>query len=158
MDSVRSYLLSVTTAAIICGIIMGIFGKKGTIGVVVKLLCGMFLAVTVISPVLELNLNELDLYLSDLQTVSDSAVQTGVHSARESLCLGIKEQTEAYILDKALGWNTDLEVEIVLSDEALPIPIEVRLYGDVSPYTRNFLTRMIESDLGIPREAQIWIG
>ena len=54
MDSIRQYLLSITAAAVICAIINALSGKKGTTSAVVKLLSGLFLTLSVISPLLNL--------------------------------------------------------------------------------------------------------
>ena len=43
MESIRDYLLSVTAAALICGIISSLTGKSSNIPKVLKLLCGLFL-------------------------------------------------------------------------------------------------------------------
>lgn len=46
MESIRQYLLSITAAAVICSLITGIMGKKGTYAAIVRMLCGLFMAIT----------------------------------------------------------------------------------------------------------------
>jgi hypothetical protein len=47
---------------------------------------------------------------------------------------------------------------VTLSDELPPVPVEVRLSGDISPYIKTRLQSILEDDLGISKENQIWTG
>jgi hypothetical protein len=69
----------------------------------------------------------------------------------------IIQQTQAYILDKARSLDAELTVEVFLGDGTIPVPIGVRLEGNISPYARKLLSQMLQDDLGIPAEEQIWI-
>ena len=68
----------------------------------------------------------------------------------------IKSRVQAYILDKADSFGTSLEVEVILDQDHIPVSVE--LQGNISPYARAQLTEIIEEDLGIPKEHQLWIG
>lgn len=158
MEGLKAYLVSVTAASIICGIVNSLAGKKGTVSSVLKLLTGLFLALTVIRPVIRLSISEFDLYLDSITAKADAAVADGEIIAFQELAAIIKTETEAYILDKAASLGVDLEVEVILSDTAPPLPTEVLLTGAVSPYAKVQLSEMIAAELGIPREAQRWSG
>ena len=68
----------------------------------------------------------------------------------------IKDRTEAYILDKAASMGLSLRVEVILSEEEIPKPITVKLWGTVPPYTKTRLRNWMEDTLGIGEEDQLW--
>ena len=158
MGEIRGYLISVTAAAILCAVASTLLGKKGTIGTIGKLLCGIFLAITVVSPLTRVQLRSGYELWDDLSADAAAAVASGEAAAYDELRAGIKARTEAYILDKAAFYAAELSVEVTLSDEDPPIPCAVRLTGSVSPYAKQRLQQDISEELGIPKEAQIWIG
>jgi len=69
----------------------------------------------------------------------------------------IIDSTRAYILEKAETFGAELTVEVMLDDSSIPVPSGVRIRGNISPYNREKLGSIIQRDLGIPTEAQIWI-
>ena len=70
----------------------------------------------------------------------------------------IKTETEAYILDKAAQFDLQLDVQVALTDDVMPVPESVQLTGSVSPYVKSRLQILISNDLGIPKEQQLWTG
>ncbi len=158
MDHIRSYLLSVIVAALICSILSALPGKNGTLNAVRKTLCGIFMSVTLISPLTALRMPDLDQYLDAFRWDAAEAVQTGESMSRQTAAQIIKQQTAAYILDKAKQMGATLEVTVTLSDGQPQIPCSVSISGMVSPYLRQRLTDMIEQDLQIKREDQHWIS
>lgn len=158
MEAVKTYLLSVTAAAVICGIVKALLGDKGTLGAVGKLLTGIFLAMTVIRPLVSLELEDLSDFWEDISLDASAAVTEGENASAQALRERIKTETESYILDKAASFAVQLTVEVTLSDEDIPVPSAVRLTGNVSPYAKLQLQQTISEDLGIPEEAQTWIG
>lgn len=158
MEDLKAYLISVTAASIICSVVNVLAGKKGTVSTILKLLTGLFLALTVIRPVVSISLSEAGNYLGALSVDANAAVSTGKNMALEELGVIIKAETDAYILDKAASLGVDLEVDVILSDTAPPLPAEVILTGAVSPYAKARLSSLIEENVGIPKEAQQWSG
>lgn len=158
MESIEKYLLSVTAAAVICAVVTTLLGKKGTVATVGKLICSIFLALTVISPWASVQLGDLDSYFGSLSFDASSAVQSGQSAARDALRAGIKERTEAYILDKATALSAALTVEVTLSEEDPPVPCAAKLTGAVSPYAKFQIQSYLSDELGIPKEAQTWIS
>lgn len=153
----KQYLLSVVAAAIICGIVTKLLGKKGTQGAVGRLVAGLFLAFTVIAPLRSVHIGDLSSVTKVYSSEAGMAVEEGKKQTAQALQAGIKEGCEAYILDKAQSLNVELEVVVTLSDEDIPTPISIQLSGNVSPYAKIKLIDIITKDLGIPKEAQKWI-
>lgn len=157
METVRTYLLGVIAAAIVCGIVTRILGDKGTQGAMAKLIAGLFLAFTVIRPVADLSIGSVADLTDQYSAAGADAAAEGERMTREALALSIKSQTEAYILDKAEALNVTLTVEVTLSEEDIPTPASVCLTGKVSPYAKQRLQTVIADDIGIDKEHQTWI-
>lgn len=157
MELMRQYVISVTTAAIVCGMLTAML-KKGPMQSLVKLLCGFFLAFTFLNPIGRLRIDPIpdDLGM-DYSTASETAKE-GERLARNSLEQIIKQRFEAYILDKASDLNLSVEVEVILSDGELPVPQGVQIRGLVPEPAKGRLEAYLEDDLGIAKENQTWIG
>lgn len=156
MEAVRQYLLSVTAAAIVCSIINRVIGKTGTYAAIVKLITGLFLVFTVISPFAKLQITDLPAYMDSLTVDADLVVMDGQQTARDAVREIIKAEAEAYILDKAATLDLTVEAEVIVSDTDIPQPCAVTLRGSASPYAKQRLQQLIANDLGIPEEKQTW--
>lgn len=156
IESIKAYLLGIFCASIFCAIITKLVGNKGTMGVVVKLIAGIFLAVTVIRPLAAIDFSGALDWTLDYSRLGAEAAAEGESQMRNALSEGIKTRTEAYILNKAKSLNVDVRVEVTLSEDKIPVPYEVRLTGKVSPYAKSRLQAIIAQDLGIDKERQIW--
>lgn len=155
MTDIRSYILSVTAAAILCAMITALAGKGGSQASLLKLMTGVVLAAVVIRPVAEVTTVNLNRYLDTLNADAMAAVEAGTMLAKEKTTARIKEQLESYILDKAAALKLDISVEVTL-DERTRLPAAVEIYGTASPSARESLNAMLCSDLGIPVEGLIW--
>lgn len=153
MEALRQYIVSVVAGACICGIALGLLPDSRA-RTLLKLLCGMILAVTVIRPVSGLKLEEF-LRLDDLlaDTASQTAAIGEAYSEKRYRQL-IKEETAAYILDKATAIGVKITAEVGLDETG--IPALVRLSGEISPYNRELLADFISRNLGISKENQVW--
>lgn len=158
MEGIRQYVISVAAAAILCGILKSILPGKDTMAGVLRLITGIFLAFTVIKPLAQVELGDLPVLSSDYLSDAQAASSDGEKIAADAMADIIKHQAEAYILDKAQSLNLSLTVTVTVSDDPLPTPVGVRLSGAVSPYAKSCLERVIEEDLGIAKENQIWTG
>ncbi len=158
MEGLRQYVISITCAALICGIVLSLLSKSSCLAGA-KMLCGLFLALTVLKPIINA---DLDLLLSDLRlqdvTQGQSLASTGEEIAQDTLLQIITDETEAYILDKANELGAEIQVKVFLKNESPPVPDSAIIRGPVSPYVKQTLMDMLESDLGIAKEKQRWVG
>lgn len=156
MENIRSYILSVITAAIIVSAVKSILGDKGSMGALVRLIGGLFLTFTLLSPVVRLDFSgiadSLEEYLIQGQALAVSGEVMGQAEYRKL----VKQQTEAYIQDKANKLGLSLQVEVTLGEDD-PVPEEVTLRGAVSPGMKGKLQQVLLEELGIPKERQLWI-
>lgn len=155
MTAVRQYIISVTAAAILCGILTAIVGGK-QIKPIWKLIVGIFLTLTAIRPLADIDLGAVPTLAEGYTLQAEEAVMTGKELMDSQKQTIIKSRLESYILDKAEGLGVTLTVDILLDEHGLPV--SVQLNGDVSPGAKTRLQSIIAVDLGIPKEAQIWCG
>ena len=153
---ITSYILRIIAAAILCGILRVFLNEKNTVGKIGRLLCGLFMMITLLSPITQLSFKDITWYFEGLTEQAEEYANNGKLSAENSICGIIKEQTAAYILDKADGMGLEIAVEVELNEDHNPIPCGVTISGDASPYAKEIIRSYIEANLGIPKERQIW--
>lgn len=155
MNPVSRYILSVTAAAMIAAVLQSLAGK-GSTGQLVKLLVGVFMAMTVMALLVELEIPDLQGWYSDFSAEGTAAAAMGEKMAEDTSGAIIKERLEAYILDKAAMYQADVTADVTLDETG--VPVSVSLTGQLSPYAKGRLTQMIASDLGVGEEALQWIS
>lgn len=155
MEGLRQYVISVTAAALLCAALTGMT-RKSPAGELIRMLCGLVLTFTVLYPISRVKLAEMT--IAPPAWEGESMAAQGEKIARETLRDIIKSDTEAYILDKAAALDLSVRVKVSLSEDTVPVPVGVILSGAVSPYARSQLTNVIEKELGIPKENQLWTG
>ena len=119
---------------------------------------GLFLCIIAVSPMADLDLSYLTDFVETFEESAQTAVAVGTSMADDALRQIIKTETEAYILDKAAQFDLQLDVQVALTDDVMPVPESVQLTGLVSPYVKSRLLILISNDLGIPKEQQLWTG
>lgn len=156
MDGLRDYIISIVSAAVLCSIAQGLIGKKSTYATIIRMVSGIFLAVTVISPWAKLQIADFTEYLKDLELEANTAAAVGKDALKDGLGSIIKEKCEAYILDKATSMGLDLSVEVTIDGSATPVPSAVTITGNISPYQKQKLKQIIAEEIGILEENQKW--
>lgn len=144
------YLMRLICAAILCAVIRTIAGEGQGLR---RLICGIFLAMTVLSVPLDAVLPELN--LDSIAREAENAVRDGTEqadSARETIII---EAFEAYIWNKAAGVDPDLSVRVELAADHTPE--RVILTGTAAPGEQERLTQELVRELGIGEENVIWI-
>lgn len=148
-------MLSVICAALLVGTALCLV-PEGMARAVVRLLCGVFLAFVIVSSLTRTDLEQiLALSFSDLAAGTELAAE-GENMARRSRASIIKQSCEAYIMDKAAAFQGELKVEITVSGDTAPVPVAAELSGNVSPYAKGQIERILQTELGIPKENLRW--
>ena len=153
MDGLVQYLISITAAAIICGIAKETADEKSASGTMIRLIAGLIMAFTVFSPVIDMELGDLPELPTELFEEAETVSARGQLMAAEELDSIITDKLEAYILDKAASIGADVQVELRLEDCR---PAGIAVYGSVSPGQRQRLQKIFEAELGIAKEKQQW--
>lgn len=149
MSALSGYLMRLICAAIVCALIGSVAGRSQSLR---RLIAGIFLTLTALSPVEDLELPDLD--LNRLQADAQAAVRDGTEQADEMRADIISEACQAYIWNKASELGLELEIRLELDGEGLPRSVE--LTGQASPLERRQLTQTIVRDLGLGREDVTW--
>lgn len=157
MEPIRQYAISVISIVILSGIVT-LFFHGSSYDSIVKLVVGLMVTVTVVSPLLENQKLSVEDYLRNISFDADRAVHYGERIAGEAEAAYIKDAMESYISNKGKELGMEISVEIILPDVAVKAPEKVTISGDFSPYTKKRLAETIYSDLGISEERQIWIS
>lgn len=158
MDGIRAYIFSLTATAMLCGLLVSLLGEKGTVASIGKMLVGIILVIATVRPLLQIRIDGWNDWLGDISAEAGNAVAIGEQMARDAESDIIKSRVEAYILDKAGDFGTEISVEVFLNSDNPPQITEVRIYGAVSPYVKQRLVQIMERDLNIAKENQIWTG
>ena len=157
MRAIGEYIISVCTAALLCGILNSMM-LKGPAKEILKLVSGLFLAFCVISPVSNIRLPDLMAVSEELQLDAQSAADAGEEITDAALCESIIGQLSEYILDKAKSMGLYPEVEVILQTDGSYLPKAVYLSGEAPIVKRTKLIQEIAEDLGLAKEDVQWTG
>ena len=136
VEGISSYVVSILVAVISCSILTS-FVAGNTVGSgLIRMLCGIYIAITVVAPLLKIRLNDIGIYWSNIQGTADVVAQEGRDAAIDESSLYIKEDLQTYILKKADELGASIDVELNLSDEFPPTPQCIEISGTVSPYNK----------------------
>ena len=155
IDGIREYVLSIIAASIICSVIKSTVGTKTGYGKVTSLICGVFLACTFLSPLIDFEIYDWTVFPVNIKTDAQDIASQAFDESRSQLRTIITEETEAYILEKAASIGADIHVEVLLHDEE-PIPVGVVINGNIAPYNKTVLSQYMADTLAITEDAQIW--
>lgn len=156
VSHIREYIIGIVAAAILCSLVIQLTKGNSTNAAIVKTACGIIMTMCVISPLIQFKLDTLS--LPDLESFleGEAYAAVGYETSIDKISEVIKQRSEAYVLEKASYFDCDLEVQVTLNGENPPMPTGITVIGNVSPVTKQRLQSIIEKDLGIPMEWQIW--
>ena len=153
MDAIRSWLLSVTCAALLLAL-AGALMPKGLAQKVGKLTGGLVLFLAVVSPVAQVSDLDLAGWIGTCRAEAAMAAGQLEETDQELLESIIAEETAAYIERKASELGADCQALVVCqrSESGLPVPSGVTVLGELTEEQRAQLSRLIAADLAIPAE------
>ena len=157
MEDLREYVFSIVCACFICSIITILLDKKGTIGNLGKMFCGVFLAITMIRPLGTLSFDAISDWLDRSSLEASDIVEEGTQNRNTSNQAIIKQNTEAYIQDKGKEIGLEIHAEITLDSDYPFEPVCVVISGSAAPYKRTVLNNILVKDLAISKEKIRWI-
>lgn len=158
MEALKNYIIAVIAACICCGLIHKIAGQNKSVSVIMNVLCGTVLAITAISPLMNIKISNVDRFFDEIKIESIAYVQKSTENANQQMRQIITDKVSAYILEKTSSYNCSINsVQIFLADDDIPAPEALQIEGAFTPYVRNHLSEVFETNLGIPKENQQWI-
>ena len=131
---------------------------KGSVHSAVKLITGIALTVTVISPLVHLDDLNFSSVLDIISADGQWAIEDGEKAAFNQISESIKEESESYILNKANALGMQITADVSVEASMPPVPRQVTITGTISPYGKAQISRFIMEDLGIAEEDQLWIS
>lgn len=152
----KSYIISIVAAAIVCAVSRSLVNEKSAAGRIVRLLSGLLMTITVLTPLIDISFSNVADYFNGLSLEADRYVEDGKAIAQDEVAGIIKSQTEAYILDKAARMGLQIAVEVELDEGNNSIPCGAKVTGTLSPYAKEVMSEYMEDTLGIPKENQKW--
>ena len=157
MELIRQWLLGMVCAAMAAALAQSLAPEGGPKRIC-KLAGALVLLLAAVSPILRLDERALSQLEADCQDTVGSyseALEEENDLLYETI---IEERTAAYILDKAeeLGISCQAEVEYRYDQEGVPYPYRARVTGTWTQEQRQALGQVLEGELGIPPERQIF--
>ncbi len=156
MEALRQYVISVTAAAIVVAIFTALFDKNSGTGKMVRLIGNLMLTLVVVGPLVHMNFDNSSMLSAFSSQEIAAAVGQGEKLAKDETASIIKSRTEAYILDKATSLAAVISAEVTIGENGYPSSVVIK--GNLSPAAKMRLQNMLETDLGISKENQVWIG
>ena len=158
MSEIKQYILSIVCMGTLCGIIQLSFSGKNSTSSAVRLITGLVLTVTVLSPLMHIDVLDLEsiLHLASIET--QGIVAEGEQAAEDQMATLIKQRTESYIMEKAKDFGLGICADVELENTMPPVPRRVTVIGPVTPYAKKQLSLCMREDLEIAEENQIWIS
>lgn len=157
MDDIRQYIIGVVAAALLCGISTALIHEKTAMAAAVKFITGLLMVLAVLQPWTKISLDIFTDWRDGISADASNIVSYGKESANAAYCAGIKEQLVSYIQDEAKALGAEISVQIILTDDDVPVPKRVVLSGSISPSGKQTMSTLLTERLGISREEQIWI-
>lgn len=157
MGRFQEYAVSIIATTLICSAVSSLLQNSAAKGVV-RMVIGMILTVSIVSPLLQLEISISDVFDSLVVDGANAASTAGENLSREALRAIIKEDTEAYIQDKAADLNAEITAEVILNHGDPPIPEKAVISGRISPYAKQQLQEILHTQLGIAKESLEWTG
>ena len=158
MGAVRGWLLAVIAASLLCAL-ADVLMPQGAVKRVGKLVCGLVIMAAIVSPLVDLDVEESRRWLEECLTgveLRAAELEDTVGDQRKAI---IERECAAYIVDKAaqLGLTCTAQVECQADEDGLFLPVRTRVSGLLSEAGRTQLAQAIQEDLGVPPEGQIYI-
>ena len=155
MQQLGQYVVSITALALISGFLLALL-QNGAARSLVRLLSGILLIMTAISPLNDVSIPEMTEFAADYFQEGKEAAGQGELIARKERTVRIKKTLEEYICDKAAAMGVNLHVSVSLDE--LDAPVSIKLIGNHDEKIQQELQSLITKELGIRKENQEWIG
>lgn len=155
MEFLSRYASAVTAGAVLCSVLLS-FTRTGSYHTLLRFLCGVCFAVILIRPLADRNWEWDPGMLRSAVDYGKQQAQMGADLSRDAISEGISRRLEEYILEKAASLDAVLSVTVTLREDLRPEIVHLR--GRCTHRAKEELSRMMEQDLAIAKENQIWTG
>lgn len=159
MGAVRGWLLTVIAASLLCALADALM-PPGAVKRVGRLVCGLVLLAAILSPAVRLDVAEGERWLAECFASMEPRRENLEETVNNQMKIIIEGEYAAYIVDKAaeLGWTCTARVTCERSEEGLYLPVRTEVTGPQTAGVPAQLVQSIVEDLGVPKEAQVYIN
>lgn len=154
MTAIGQYIVSVSAMALLSGIASALI-PGGFNGRLIKVLCSLFLLITIAEPItgsLSIDLKDI---VGKINIETERYVDEGKAISNNAYRRIIQEETEQYILNM-FPTKDKIQIEVQLEAQGF-MPECVIIKGDISKEEKVQLSARITQELGISEERQVWI-
>ena len=156
-NMVKNYFLAVAAVSFLVCLVSDLLPKTG-VGNAARFIGSLILVLSVITPITQINPEDISAAISQfhIQTVQRNS---GIEVNNQKLIAElIKDQCEAYVLNKAeeQGMDISVDISVCVNKGDYPYPETIRFSGTVSQADRQYIMDVTERDLGIPQSRQEW--
>ena len=154
IPALRTWLLGVVLTAL-AGALARQMAPRGREEGMVRLAAGLLLAAALLRPLGEIQWEDLAVAAGSFPGGAEAQAERYRQEQTAALSAVIAEKTAAYIWDKAnaLGLDCQVTVTTAAGESGIPLPDRVTIRG---PYSEA-LSAVIQEEVGIPAEKQIWL-
>ena len=159
MEMLAEWVRTLAVAGVFCAVVLLLI-PEGREKRAVKLTCGCLLTLLLLRPVKSLDAGKLAELITQ-QRLRKYELAEETEELSMELCADIiREDTEAYIWDAARRLGIErLGIRLRLKTVGgVPCPWSIELTGETTVRQREELSLLLEGELGIPGERQIWSG
>lgn len=156
MNDLKQYMITIIAASLICAVTLALVPKDSKHHKMIQMICGVFLLLSALLPLRNRRQFDFSFHFDDIKLSANAIAEDGVSYSQQALCQLIKENTEAYIQDKATAMGAEIAVTVTVDTKDAPVPVAVDLEGSISPYAKSKLISIIANDIGIPEDQQKW--
>ena len=156
MELIRSWILSVTAAAMIIALAEALM-PPGAVKRAAKLTGGLVLMLGILQPLVRMDYDELFIAANGTGTLVSSYAQP--LEGDDFLKILIEQELNAYVLDKAQSFGALCTVSIIcaLGENNVPYPERAIIGGLDEADAQRKMRLLLHDDLGIPYERQQYL-
>lgn len=157
MQSLKNYLLSVVAVCLIAAI-ASVMVKNPLISKVLRLVSGILVLLVVVSPLLEVDLEQIASQMKDTLSSDTEMLDDVQERSKQQLAKQIQSATETHIEQMAARFGMLIQAKVTVNDDKVPTPIEVEIIGALEAKEMATLSDYIAQNIGISKENQKWRG
>ena len=151
MDGLRTWLLSLMFAAVLCAIARALM-PAGPVKRAGGLICGLVMLSAVLAPAVQLSPAAAEAWASqwsDGRAQREEELRQGVNEEMKRI---IEQEFAAYIVDKAaeMGLDCTAQVTCEAAEDGLCLPVRAEVSGHMSQADRDRLAPLHQGELGNP--------
>lgn len=157
MEWLRSWLIGITSAAMLNAVASALM-PKGAVRQIGKLTGGLILLLAVLQPLYQWEREEIAAafrpYMEEGESYEAYDKKTGFELMKDI----IETECAAYLQNKAKELGIECRIRVACGEEGkYPQPEQVYIYGQLKDDQRFRLAQVIQTELAIPEQAQVYL-